>query len=134
MKLIDSTSKDLKAEDINALRSSVGWCSKRSEEKWREILSKSSFVYSVYDKDKLIGMGRIVEDGVMCMLYDIIVHTDYQGQGIGKIIMKNLLFQTQDKGYSSVSLFVSPDIKNFLIPFYNKFGFELLETGMRLKK
>jgi ribosomal protein S18 acetylase RimI-like enzyme len=134
MKLIESTSKDLNLEQINILRISVGWCNKRSEEKWREILSKSSFVYSLYDEDKLVGMGRIVEDGIMCMFYDIVVHKDYQGQGIGKMIMKSLIAQTKDKGYSSISLFADPNNKDFLIPFYNKFDFELFETGMRLKK
>ena len=134
MKLKESTNKDLTSEQINALRLSVGWCVKRNEEKWREILDKSSFVYSVFDKDKLVGMGRIVEDGVMCMFYDIVVHKDYQGTGIGKMIMNNLLTFTEDKKFSSISLFADPDNKDFLIPFYNKFGFELFETGMRLKK
>jgi len=134
MKLTESTNKDLNWEQINALRFSVGWCTKRGEEKWREILDKTSFVYSIFDKDKLIGMGRIVEDGVMCMFYDIVAHKDYQNKGIGKMIMNNLLAFTKDKKYSSISLFADPDNREFLIPFYNKFGFELFETGMRLKK
>ncbi len=134
MKLIESISKDLSAEKINNLRHSIGWCNKRSDEKWKEILNKSSFVYSVYDKDEMIGLGRIVEDGVMCMLYDITVHKDYQGKGIGKMIMNNLLNWTKDKNFSSISLFAWPENKDFLIPFYQKFGFELYDTGMRLKK
>ncbi|MEI8252370.1 MAG: GNAT family N-acetyltransferase [bacterium] len=134
MKLTESINKNLNSEQINSLRFSVGWCTKRSEEKWREILDKSSFVCSIFDKDKLVGMGRIVEDGIMCMFYDIVVHKDYQGKGVGKMIMNNLLAFTKDKKYSSVSLFADPDNKDFLIPFYNKFGFELFETGMRLKK
>ncbi|MFZ4632480.1 MAG: GNAT family N-acetyltransferase [Patescibacteria group bacterium] len=134
MKLTESTSKDLTGEQINALRLSVDWCAKRSEEKWREILDKSSFVYSVFDEDRLVGMGRIVEDGAMCMFYDILVHKDYQNKGIGKMIMNNLLAFTKDKKFSSISLFADPDNKDFLIPFYNKYGFQLFETGMRLKK
>lgn len=134
MKLIESTKKDLNAGQINDLRVSVGWCNKRDEEKWHEILDKSSFVYSVFEKGKLIGMGRVVEDGIFCMFYDIVVHKDYQGKGIGKMIMENLLKFTKDKKYSSISLFADPNNKDFLIPFYNKFGFELFETGMRLKK
>ncbi len=113
---------------------SVGWINHRGAEKWREILSKSSFVYSIFDGDKMVGFGRILEDGTMCMLYDIVVHKDYQGKGIGKMIMNNLLDFTKDKNYISVSLFAWPENKDFLIPFYNKFGFELFETGMRLKK
>ena len=134
IKLTESTNKDLSGEQINSLRFSVGWCAKRGEEKWREALDKSSFVYSVFDKDKLVGMGRMVEDGIMCMLYDIVVHKDYQGKGIGKMIMNNLLAFTKDRKYSSISLFADPNNKDFLRPFYNKFGFELFETGMRLKK
>ena len=134
MKLTESTNKDINWEQINTLRSSVGWCTKRGEEKWHEILDKSSFVYSVSDDGKLIGMGRIVEDGVMCMFYDIVVHKDYQNKGIGKMIMNNLLAFTKDKKFSSISLFADPNNKDFLIPFYNKFGFELLATGMRFKK
>ncbi|MFA6194943.1 MAG: GNAT family N-acetyltransferase [Patescibacteria group bacterium] len=134
MKLTESTKKDLTGEQINTLRASVGWCTKKDEKKWREVLDKSSFVYSVFDKGKLVGMGRIVEDGVMCMFYDIVVHKDYQGTGVGKRIMNNLLTFTKDKKYSSISLFADPNNKDFLIPFYNKFGFELFETGMRLKK
>lgn len=132
MKLIELTTKDLKPEEIDLLFNSVGGRS-RGQEKWKEILSKSSFVYSVYDKEKMVGIGRIVEDGYMCMLYDIVVHKDYQGMGIGKMIVNNLLAFTGDKNYSSIRLFVSPENKFFLIPFYEKFGFELFETGMKFK-
>ena len=133
MKLTESTSKKLGALEINDLRSSVNWCIKRSEEKWREILDKSAFVYSVFDEQKLVGMGRIVEDGIMCMFYDVVVHRDYQGKGVGKMIMNSLLDFTKDKQYSSISLFADPNNKDFLIPFYSKFGFEIFETGMRLR-
>ena len=134
MELIESTTKDLNADQINNLRESIGWCNRRSSDKWQEILNKSSFVYSVFDNDRIVGMGRIVEDGIMCMIYDVVVRKEYQGKGIGKMIMTNLLSFTTDKKYSSISLFADPDNKDFLIPFYNKFGFELFETGMRLKK
>ena len=134
MKLTELTTKNISAAKINNLRKSVGWCVKRDEKKWKEILNKSSFVYSVWDEDELVGLGRIVEDGIMCMIYDVTTHKDYQGKGIGKMIMNNLLNQTKDKGYSSISLFAWEDNKEFLIPFYKKFGFELSETGMRIKK
>lgn len=132
MKFIESTTKDLNPEKIDSLFLSIGWDIRW--DKWKEVLSKSSFVYSIYEKEKMVGMGRIVEDGVMCMLYDIVVHKDYQNKWIGKIIMNNLLTFTKDKNYNSISLFAWPKNKDLLIPFYNKFGFELFETGMRLKK
>lgn len=130
MKLTESISKELNAEKITLLRSSVGWNRVRSEEKWQEILEKSSFVYSVWEGDKLVGMGRILEDGIMCNIYDVVVHKDYQGQGIGKMIMNSLIDYTKDKNYTLISLFVQPENKDFLIPFYKKFGFKLTDTGM----
>lgn len=134
MKLTESINKDLNTEQIDSLMNSVGWTNHKGEEKWREILRKSSFVYSIHDGKKIVGFGRILEDGAMCMFYDIVVHRDYQGKGIGKVIMNNLLDFIKDKNYISVSLFAWPDNKEFLIPFYNKFGFQTFETGMRLKK
>jgi len=134
MKLTESIKKDLNTEQIDSLMDSVGWTNHKGEEKWREILSKSSFVYSIHDGKKMVGFGRILEDGAMCMFYDIVVHRDYQGKGIGKMIMNNLLDFIKDKKYISVSLFAWPENKDFLLPFYKKFGFELFETGMRLKK
>lgn len=134
MKYRESTSKKLNVKQIDYLRASVGWPKRRSDKKWREVLSKSSFVYSVWDKDKMIGMGRILEDGIMCMFYDIVVHKDYQGKGVGKMIMKKLIDQVKNKGYTSIGLFASKENIKFLLPFYKKFGFKLIKRGMECKK
>ena len=134
MKFKESTRKNLNIKQIESLRDSVGWHRHRGEKKWNEILSKSFFVYSIWDGDKMIGMGRILEDGVMCMFYDIVVHRDYQGKGVGKMIMNNLINKVKDKNYTSIGLFATPENKEFLIPFYKKYGFELSETGMEIRK
>ena len=134
MKYRESTSKKLNIKQIDCLRASADWPKRRSDKKWREVLSKSSFVYSIWDKDKMIGMGRILEDGIMCMFYDIVVHKDYQGKGIGKMIMKKLIDQVKDRGYTSIGLFASKENIKFLLPFYKKFGFKLIKTGMECKK
>lgn len=134
MSYTESTKKDLDIDQLDSLMDSVGWREHRGEEKWQEILSKSAFVYSVSDGNKMIGFGRILEDGLMCMIYDVMVHNEYQGKGIGKMIMNNLLEYTKDKGYASVSLFAWPENKDYLLPFYKKFGFEVFETAMRQNK
>lgn len=132
MKYKESTKKEIDAKQINDLRASVGW-TKRSGKKWKEVLSKSSFVCSVWDGDKLIGMGRILEDGAMCMFYDIVVHKDYQGKGVGRIIMEKMIGKVKNKDYAFVGLFVDRQNMEFLIPFYKKYGFEPVGTGMRRK-
>ncbi|MFA5051225.1 MAG: GNAT family N-acetyltransferase [Patescibacteria group bacterium] len=134
MKYRESINKKLNIKKIDELRLSVGWTKRRSDKKWREILSKSYFVYSVWDRKKLIGMGRILEDGIMCMFYDIAVHKDYQSKGVGKMIMKKLIEQVKNKGYTSIGLFADKRNIKFLIPFYKKFGFKEVKTGMECKK
>ena len=134
MKYRESINKKLNIKKIDELRLSVGWPKRRSDKKWREILLKSSFVYSVWDEKKMIGMGRILEDGIMCMFYDIVVRKDYQDKSIGKMIMKKLIDQVKNKGYTSIGLFASKENIKFLIPFYKKFGFCTVKTSMECKK
>ena len=133
MKFIESIDKNLDIKKIQSLRDSVGWVNKRGYKKWLEVLEKSFFVYSVWDNKKLIGMGRIVEDGIMCMFYDVVVHKDYQNNGIGKMIMTKMVDEVKNKDYRSIGLFVSSENKDFLIPFYKKFEFDL-SVGMEFKE
>ena len=118
-------------EDLDKLWKAIGWNS-RGPQKWQEVLSKSSYILSAWDKDDLIGIGRILEDGIMCMFYDIGVHPDYQGKGVGSKIMEHLIEQVRYKTYASIGLFAWEENPTNL-PFYKKFGFER-SSGMELRK
>lgn len=133
MNITERTSKDIDPNDINALTETVGW-GRRSDTKWSEVLSKSTHVYSLWDQDLLIGFGRILEDGVMCMMYDIAVHPRFQNQGLGTKIMKHLIDQVKDKEYVSIGLFTWEASSKDLAHYYNKFGFEHVSSGMELTR
>ena len=50
------------------------------------------FVVCAYYKNRPAGMGRIVGDGaVICYIQDLLVHPDFQGMGIGKRILQELI-------------------------------------------
>lgn len=122
---------DVDLQEIDALWSAIGW-RMRGSEKWREVLSKSSYFVSAWKEGKLVGTGRIVEDGVMCMFYDIGVHPQSQREGIGSGIMERLIAQVKDKAYVSIGLFAwEKNPAN--IPFYRNFGFEP-SARMELRK
>ncbi|PZF72079.1 GNAT family N-acetyltransferase [Taibaiella soli] len=95
-------------------------------------------VHSVMVKEaaEVIGMGRLIGDGgCFCQIVDICVLPQYQGKGIGKIIMKDLtdFIQTQLPESCYISLLADGDA-SFL---YEQFGFKDAmpqSKGMFLKR
>lgn len=130
--LVERTDKAITADDLSDLTESVGW-GRRTQEKWDQILTCSTFVCSLWDGTRLVGFGRIVEDGTMAMFYDIAVHPDYQAKGAGSRIMRNLLERIAGKDFASVGLFAwagNPGARHF----YEKHGFENVSFGMKLSR
>uniref|UniRef100_A0A6C0J9U0 N-acetyltransferase domain-containing protein n=1 Tax=viral metagenome TaxID=1070528 RepID=A0A6C0J9U0_9ZZZZ len=98
--------KNITLNEINILINSVGRGKYyyKTEEVWNKILNSSEHVaYIRYDKH-LSAFGRIVEDGVMCMFYDICVHPKYHSIGIGTLLMNNLIDKIKNKDYVSISM------------------------------
>lgn len=83
----------------------------------------------IFDKDKLIGTGRAISDGIsQAAIYDIAVLPEYQKQSIGKLIMEAL-----EKGLPDMNilLYANPTAQGF----YRKLGYSKMLTGMaRFKK
>ena len=105
----------------------------KKEENAKVALKNSLLVVSIYDEEKLIGLGRIVGDGAISyVVTDIMVDLEYQGQGIGKLIMKEIdeyLEKNTDEDAYIILLANKPADK-----LYSKFNFEYSEPkslGMR---
>ena len=87
---------------------------------------KSYAVIFIYEGDKLMGFGRAISDGeYQAALYDIAVHPDSQGKGMGKIIIQELLKKLPN---CNVILYATPGMEGF----YEKLGFGLMTTGMAI--
>jgi len=115
-------------EQIQLLRKLIGW-NPLTKQQWEIMLKNSSWMYSVWEKDSLLGMGRAVSDGRYCMIYDVIVHKDYQGKGIGTKIIKSLI----KKAKKGIRIGIFIENKEFLIKFYESQGFQPI-NGMQLIK
>lgn len=122
---------DVNISELDELIESIGW-EKRGNSKWKEVISKTSCMVIATKKDRIVGMGRIVDDGVMCMFYDILVESNSQGEGIGKDVIMKLKEYTEGKNFQSMGLFAW-DKNPILIPFYKKMGFTQVDFGMKLK-
>ena len=91
-KLVIGT-EELTIETILELYNNVGWTvySKKSDDLF-EAIQNSTYVVTRWDKDTIIGLARCISDDVSInYLQDILVHTEYQKQGIGRILLENCL-------------------------------------------
>ena len=67
----------------------------RKGAKLRRAFENSGRVCFAYDGDnRLIGVCRAITDGEYhAIVYDVAVHPDWQGNGLGKVLMQRLLFR-----------------------------------------
>jgi len=90
----------------------------------RQAFEASHTTVFVYHADRMIGLGRAISDGVyQAAIYDCAVLPEFQGQGIGTVIMKQLLARVSN---CNVILYASPGKEGF----YRKHGFRKMKTGM----
>lgn len=112
-------------KEIPLLLGQVGMSS-TTVDKHRLSFENSYAVVFVFDKNKLIACGRMISDGVrQAAIYDVAVNPAYQGQKIGKEIMKRLLAKALG---CNVILYASPGKEDF----YRKLNFKKMKTGMVL--
>lgn len=80
----------------------------------------------VIDDNTIIGMGRLIGDGMYYMMVDIIVEPDYQGKGIGSNIVHKLIEyvhkETPVGGRSSIQLIAEKGKEGF----YEKLEFQFI--------
>ena len=82
---------DLKASDIVELRKVLGW-KEISENQFKKGLENTMFKMSIKHNGKIVACGRLIGDySCKGLLSDIMVHPDYQKQGLGKAIVTTLL-------------------------------------------
>jgi ribosomal protein S18 acetylase RimI-like enzyme len=95
-------------------------------ERHQQAFSKSHAVVFVWDDNLLIGLGRAISDGILqAALYDVAVLPAYQGQGIGKTIVKELVNHCPG---CNIILYASPGKEQF----YEKLKFRKMKTAMAL--
>jgi len=123
---------ELSAEDFIYLWESV-WDEAPSIDQVKLAMENTLFRVSVFDGEKIIAMARVIGDkGLDYYIKDVVVIPEYQGKGIGRILIDELLKYINDNGIKSTKIFVELCAMPDVIPFYEKFGFESNEA-QRLK-
>ncbi|RUR37125.1 N-acetyltransferase [Clostridium perfringens] len=116
--------KDIKS--ISSLYESAGWFDYTEDlEKLEEAFKNSLKIISAWHEEKLIGLIRVVGDGLTIIyIQDIVVLPEYQGNGIGR----GLIYSVLDE-YKNVKqkILISED-KDSSIEFYKNIGFKSIDT------
>jgi ribosomal protein S18 acetylase RimI-like enzyme len=108
-------------EDYINLRLEAGMSGK-SAEAARIGLVNSLFALTVFHDSTLVAMGRVIGDGgSFFQIVDIAVKPEYQGKGLGKLVMKELMAYLDQHTYegSYVSLIADAPADKL----YEQFGF-----------
>lgn len=123
---------ELTAEQFIELWETV-WGQGPSLEQTRLAMEHTLFRVSVFDGDRIIAMARMHGDmGLDYYIKDVVVRPEYQKQGVGRMLIEELLRFVQENGIPGTSIFVELCAMPDKIPFYEKFGFDANEA-QRLK-
>lgn len=113
----------LTVEEYNAVRKSVGWREIPTEQAKRGLLGTYYLTAAVMD-GQTVGMARLISDGgYVAYLADVIVNQEYQGHGIGRLILNDIIDyikNTLSQGEQVMVILVAAKGKE---EFYEKFGF-----------
>lgn len=115
---------ELTAEEFISLWETV-WGAGPSLAQTRLAMEHTLFRVSVFDGDKIIAMARMIGDmGMEYFVKDVVVRPEYQGQGIGRLLINELLKFINDNGVSGTGVFVELCTEPKNVPFYEKLGFD----------
>ena len=113
-------------EEFNQLFKSVGW-GERNEYKINKHRESSVFSVSAYIDGQIVGMARVVGDGAYYTIYDVVSRKEYQGKGVGTLMMQEIINWYNSIKDDDTYLYLGAS-KN-KESFYEKFGFKTRPFG-----
>jgi ribosomal protein S18 acetylase RimI-like enzyme len=121
--IVFSTDRDLDLYELEELCNAVGWA-RRPIRKVRKAIQHSYLVVTMWEqraaRRRLIGFSRATSDHAFnATIWDVVVHPDYQGRGLGKELMRQVIKKLRSEDISNVTLFADPQV----VEFYKGLGF-----------
>lgn len=126
-----SINKDINLYELEKLCDSVGWV-RRPLKKVKIAIENSFLIVSVFhytqNTKRLIGFARATSDeSFNATIWDVVIHPEFQGQGLGKEVMNEIIRQLRSYDISTITLFADSEV----IKFYRHIGFVLDPDGVK---
>lgn len=119
MKITLTENREIPIEQVLELYRLNQWSSASKPDELYRGLMNSHTLISAWSEEKLVGIGNAISDGYLVVYYPhLLIHPEYQGKGIGKMIMDKM--QEKYGEFHMQMLTADGDA----IKFYKKMGFE----------
>jgi aralkylamine N-acetyltransferase len=126
-----TTNKNVNLNALEKLCDSVGWV-RRPFKKVKTAIEHSFLIISLFhiegNNDILVGFARATSDHAFnATVWDVVVHPDFQGKGLGKILMDQIIQELRYADITTITLFADPQV----ITFYKNLGFIADPDGVK---
>ena len=127
MKINFDNGKKISREQLEKLYNDVGWYAYTDDlEGLQQALEHSLEVISVWNDEELVGLIRVVGDGLTIIyIQDILVLNSYQNQGIATQLIQQVLNKYNNVRQKVLMTEEAPDVRHF----YEKNGFQSCDKG-----
>lgn len=122
-----NSSKNINREQLERLYNDVEWYAYTQDlEILQQAIEQSLEVISAWDREELVGLIRIIGDGLTIIyIQDILVLNAYQNQGIATQLMQQVLKKYKNVRQKVLLTEEAPDVRHF----YEKNGFQSCDNG-----
>nr|YP_009541655.1 GCN5-like N-acetyltransferase [Synarthrophyton chejuense]AYR05664.1 GCN5-like N-acetyltransferase [Synarthrophyton chejuense] len=121
--ILISKDKNINLYELEELCDTVGWV-RRPLKKVKIAIEHSfltiSLFYQADNNKKLIAFARATSDNTFnATIWDVVVHPEFQGKGLGKLLIHETIKQLRNADINTITLFADPQV----ISFYKNLGF-----------
>lgn len=110
-------------EEYNNLRKNVGWSPLEIHQAERG-LRNSYYIIAASVQNSIVGLLRVISDGgYMALIVDVMVAPEYQGKGIGSMLIKNAMNYIETNLANGLTVMINIMAVQGKENFYKKFGF-----------
>lgn len=126
-----SITREIDLYELEELCDAVGWA-RRPMRKVKRAIQNSFLVVTMWavkgNRRRMIGFARATSDHAFnATIWDVVVHPDYQKQGLGKSLMQYVIRRLRREDISNITLFADAQV----IEFYRRLGFMLDPEGIK---
>ena len=126
--LTPSERRNVDIEQLKILYRESNWWSEDNDASDPDLINKiirGSFCFVIATlNERIIGMGRAISDGISdAYIQDMAVLPEFRGNGIGVLIMDELIRFLQEKKVNWITLISEPKA----VSFYERYGFSLMK-------